>query len=143
MSEKLKKSMPVGTPMLNVRGAARALEFYRNAFEALELTRMTNDDGSVAHAEIKIGGTVIMVAEEWPKMAEMGWARSPADLGGSSVILLVYVPDVDNLFSRALGFGAKGITPPEDQPFGRRCRLADPFGHLWMMATPKSAVPGK
>jgi PhnB protein len=132
------KPMPVGTPMLNVRGAAKALEFYRDAFDAVELSRMTNDDGSIAHADIKIGDTAIMVTEEWPKMAEKGWARSPADLGGSSVILLVYVPDVDSLFSRAVGFGAREITPPENQPFGRRCRLADPFGHLWMMVTPKS-----
>jgi PhnB protein len=122
------------TPMLNVRGAARAIEFYRDVFDAVEVTRIASPDGTIGHAELRIDGAPFDVADEWPEGVAMGWVHSPAALGGSTVILLVYVSDVDRVFARAVAAGAQAITPPEDQRIGRCCRVKDPFGHLWMIA---------
>ncbi len=135
------KPIPEGyhtaTPYLVVKDAANAIEFYKKAFGATELMRMTQPDGRVAHAEIKIGDSPIMLADEFPEMG----ARSPQALGGSPVSIFLYVEDVDALANQAVAAGAKVLMPVQDQFWGDRYgKLADPFGHLWSVATHKEDV---
>lgn len=120
------------TPYLIMRDAGRAIDFYKKAFGASELMRLDYPDGKVAHAEVRIGEGIVMLSEE---MAEMGF-RSPLALGGTPVSLLVYVPDVDAVFERALAAGAESMRPVADQFYGDRTgTLVDPFGHVWSIAT--------
>jgi PhnB protein len=120
------------TPYLIIKDAASALEFYKKAFGATELFRMAQPDGRIGHAEIKIGDSRIMLADEFPEMGH----RSPLTLGGSSVSILLYVEDVNALATRAIAAGAKVISPVKDQFYGDRSgNFADPFGHLWTIAT--------
>jgi PhnB protein len=127
------------TPYLSVRGAARALDFYKRAFGARELMRLPMPDGRLGHAEMRIGGVVVYLADESP---EMGGTRSPQALGGSSVNLHVYVKDVDRTFARAVAAGATARMPPTDMFWGDRyARLTDPFGHEWGLATHREDVP--
>jgi PhnB protein len=120
------------TPYLIVKGAAAALEFYAKALGAQELVRMADPSGRVGHAEMKIGDSPFMLADEFP---EMGAVAPPAG-GGHSVSFLVYVPDVDAAFARALAAGAKAVRPVQDQFYGDRSgTLEDPFGHQWTLAT--------
>ena len=126
------------TPYLIVKGAAEAIEFYKKAFGASELFRMAGPDGKVGHAEIKIGDSPIMLADEHPEMG----ARGPQTIGGSPVSLLLYVDDVDALFNQAVAAGATVNRPIKDQFYGDRSgALEDPFGHLWHIATHKEDVP--
>jgi PhnB protein len=126
------------TPYLIVRGAAEAIEFYKRAFGATEMLRMADPQGRVGHAEIKIGDSVIMLADEHPAMGY----RGPHSLGGSSVSILLYLEDVDAVFARAIKAGAKGKRPVMDQFYGDRSgTLEDPFGHLWTVATHVEDVP--
>ena len=120
------------TPYLIINGAAQAIEFYKRAFGAAELVRMPDPKGRIAHAEIKIGDSMIMLADEHH---EMGY-RGPRTLGGTSVSILLYVPDVDTVFDRALKAGAKSQRPVADQFYGDRMgTLEDPFGHVWTIGT--------
>jgi PhnB protein len=120
------------TPYLIVKGAADAIEFYKKAFGATEMLRMGEPGGKIGHAEIKIGNSPIMLADEF---LEMG-ARSPQSLGGSAVSILLYVEDVDALFNRAVAAGAKVTRPLQDQFYGDRIGgMTDPFGHQWYIAT--------
>ena len=120
------------TPYLIVGGAAQAIDFYKRAFGATEQFRMPGPGGRVAHAEIKIGDSVIMLADE---VREMGY-RSPRSLGGSAVSLLLYVDDVDTVFKRALDAGATVQRPVANQFYGDRSgTLEDPCGHVWTIAT--------
>lgn len=120
------------TPYLIVKGAADAIEFYKRAFGATEMLRMADPQGRVGHAEIKIGDSVIMLADEHPSMGY----RSPRSLGGSSVSILLYLEDVDGVFERAVKAGAKAQRPVMDQFYGDRSgTLEDPFGHVWTIAT--------
>jgi PhnB protein len=120
------------TPYLIVKGAADAIEFYKRAFGATEMLRMADPQGRVGHAEIKIGDSVIMLADEHPPMGY----RSPRSLGGSSVSILLYLEDVDGVFERAVKAGAKAQRPVMDQFYGDRSgTLEDPFGHVWTIAT--------
>jgi PhnB protein len=135
MSEKL-KLIPVGpravTPYLTVTGAAKALEFYKAAFGAVETVRLVGPDGRVGHAEIEINGSPIMLSEEYPEMD----VRSPTTLGGSGVGIHLLVEDSDAVFNRAVKLGATAVKPVEDQFYGERSgRLKDPFGHTWYIAT--------
>ncbi len=130
------KPIPEGyhtaTPYLIVKDAASAIEFYKKAFGATELMRMAGPSGKVMHAEIKIGNSPIMLADEVP---EMGF-RSPQALGGSPVSILLYVEDVDAVFSQAVAAGAKVERPVKDQFYGDRSGgVTDPFGHVWHIAT--------
>jgi PhnB protein len=130
------KHIPEGyhsvTPYLHIRGAARALEFYQQVFGATEVLRMDAPDGKIGHAEIKIGDSHVMLADE---CAEMG-VRGPASYGGTPVSLLLYVADVDALAERAVAAGAKMLSPLEDKFYGDRMgKLEDPFGHIWAIAT--------
>jgi PhnB protein len=125
------------TPYLVVQGAAKAIEYYKKAFGATEEVRMDMPDGSVMHAEIKIGDSMIMLGEENLAMG----AKSPATLGGSPVSIMLYVPDVDTLTKQALDAGATVERPIQDQFWGDRMgAIIDPFGHKWAIATHKEDV---
>ncbi|WP_321435767.1 VOC family protein [uncultured Bacteroides sp.] len=133
-----KQAIPEGystlTPYLNIKGAVEAIEFYKKAFGAKEITRLTMPDGSIAHAEIEIGDSKIMLAEENPQWGNL----SPMALGGSPVTLCLYVEDVDAVFAQALKEGAKVLAGMEvkDQFYGDRAgSLTDPFGHKWSVMT--------
>jgi PhnB protein len=117
------------TPSLVCTPCADAIDFYRRAFGAKEVgPRMTGPDGMVAHAEIRIGDSVIMLADEWPD----GPTRSPTSLGGSTAALFVYTDDVEALWRRAIAAGAEEVYPLQDQFYGDRSgRVRDPFGHTW------------
>ncbi len=135
------KPIPEGyhtaTPYLIIKGAARAIEFYKKAFGATELMRMAQPDGRIGHAEIRIGNSPIMLADEVPEMGH----RSPQSLGGSPVSILLYVEDVDALFNQAVSAGAKVERPVQDQFYGDRTGgVTDPFGHVWCIATHKEDV---
>jgi PhnB protein len=120
------------TPYLVVRGAAQALDFYTRAFGATELFRMADPSGKVGHAEIRIGDSNVMLADEFPEMG----AVSPQTAGGSSVGLYLYVEDVDTLAVQAIAAGATVERPVEDQFYGDRSgTFRDPFGHKWTIAT--------
>ena len=126
------------SPYLIVKGAARALEFYTKVFGATELMRHTAPDGRVGHAEIRIGDSVIMLADEFPEMG----ARSPQSYGGSPVSIHLYVENVDALASQAIAAGAKVTRPVQDQFYGdRNGTFEDPFGHTWHISTHIENVP--
>ena len=130
------KSIPDGyhnvTPYLIVNDAAAAIEFYKKAFGATELMRMPKPNGKIGHAEIRIGDSTIMLADEAPEMG----ARSPRTFGGSPVSIFLYVDDVDTTFARAVDGGAKVQRPLADQFYGDRTGgVEDPFGHVWYIAT--------
>jgi PhnB protein len=134
------KSIPDGyqgvTPMLAFKDAARAIEFYKQAFGATELERLSDPSGKIAHAEMMIGNAKLMIADEYPEHN-----ISPQTLGGSSVILYVYVEDVDTVVNQATAAGAKITHPVQDEFWGdRAASLEDPFGHIWMVATHKEDV---
>ena len=125
------------TPYLIVKGAADALEFYKKAFGATELMRMEGPGGSIGHAEIQIGDSPIMLADENPGMG----FRGPQTLGGTAVSILLYVPDVDKQCALAVAAGAKVLRPIQDQFYGDRSgTYEDPFGHVWTIATHKEDV---
>ena len=120
------------TPYLIVGDAKAAIEFYQQAFAATELFRLPMADGRVGHAELKIGDSIIMLADEFPEMD----AKSPHAYGGSPVSLLIYVEDVNTAFPRAIAAGGKETRPLKDQFYGDRSgTLVDPFGHKWTLAT--------
>ncbi len=120
------------TPYLIINGAAEALAFYQQAFGATELFRMPTPDGKIGHAEIKIGDSPIMLADE---SLEMG-SRSPQSYGGSPVTIMLYVEDVDTVVGRAVFAGATLQRPVKDQFYGDRSgSVKDPFGHEWHIAT--------
>ena len=119
------------TPYLIVDGAAAALEFYRNAFGAEELFRMPMGE-RIGHAEMRIGDSIVMLADEWPGMGYVG----PKTRGGSTVMLMIYVPDVEAVFARAVSAGAIEERAVRDHFYGDRSgNLVDPFGHRWTIAT--------
>jgi PhnB protein len=123
---------PAVSPYLLVNGAAAALAFYGKAFGATERFRHSGPDGRIGHAEITIGDSVIMLADEHPEMG----ARGPRAYGGSPVMLHVYVEDVDALARQAIAAGAKVVRPVQDQFYGDRSgSFEDPFGHVWHVAT--------
>jgi len=123
---------PIVSPYLCIRDAAAAIEFYKKAFGAKERMRMADPTGRVGHAEIEIGGGLIMLADEFP---DMGF-RGPQHYGGSSVVIHCYVADVDALAEQAAAAGATITRPVADQFYGdRSVSLSDPFGHTWTFST--------
>lgn len=135
------KAIPDGyhsiTPYLVIRGAAAAIDFYTQVFGATELVRMPQPDGRIGHAELKIGDSMIMMADEYPEMQVVG----PQTLGNSSVGLLLYVDDADATFAKAVAAGATVDKPMADQFYGDRSgTLKDPWGHKWTIATHKEDV---
>ena len=120
------------TPHLTVKGAAGAIDFYKKAFGATEISRHNMPDGSIMHAAIKIGEGTVFLNDE---IKEMG-SKSPQSLGGSPVTLMMYVPDVDATVKRAVAAGAQVKMPVANQFWGDRYgMIADPFGHTWEVAT--------
>lgn len=125
------------TPYLVMKGAASALDFYKKAFGATELFRMADPSGLVRHAEIKIGDSPIMLADEAPEMGH----RGPSTYGGTPVSILLYVADVDAVFNQAIAAGGKVTRPVKDEFYGDRTgTLTDPFGHVWSISTHKEDV---
>ncbi|MGZ3459991.1 MAG: VOC family protein [Archangium sp.] len=134
------KGYHIITPTITVRGAAEAIEFYKKAFGAKELSRMAGPDGKLLHAEIKIGDSMVMLSDEFPSMG----SSSPQTLGGTSSSLMIYTRDVDALFERAVAAGAKVTMPLADMFWGDRYgQVADPFGHRWQLATRKENLTNK
>lgn len=137
------KPIPEGyhtaTPYLIVKGAAKAIDFYKRAFDAKELMRFAGPGDKIMHAEIQIGDSRIMLADECPEMGSP--ARSPESLGGSPVGLLLYVKDVDAFYNKAVAAGGKVMRAVQDQFYGDRSGcLTDPFGHQWTVSTHKEDV---
>jgi PhnB protein len=135
------KPIPEGyhsvTPYITVDNGARAIEFYQKAFGAKEIVRMNGPDGKVAHAEIRIGDSVVMLADEMPGMGN----RSPKSVGGTTGGIFLYVQDVDTAYKQAIAAGGQQETAPADMFWGDRYgRLKDPFGHSWSLATHKEDV---
>lgn len=136
------KSIPDGfhsvTPYLIVKGAAGAIDFYKRVFGATELLRMPDPSGKIGHAEIQIGDSHIMLADEYPEMGH----RSPQTLGGAGVSLMIYLDGVDEVYKRAIAAGAKEVQPLKDQFYGDRSgTVQDPYGHVWTIATHVEDVP--
>lgn len=126
------------TPMLVIRGAGAAIDFYRKALGAEELFRMPGPGDAILHAEIRIGDSIVMLGDESPEMG----ASAPPTFGGTPVSLMLYVPDVDASFARATAAGCTVLMPPTDMFWGDRYgKLQDPYGHQWAMATHKEDVP--
>lgn len=126
------------TPYMVVRGASEAIEFYIKAFGATEVMRMPMPDGNIAHAEIRIGDSVVMMSEENP----MWGTKSPQTLGGSACSLMFYVDDVDAVFAQAIAAGATEKMAVTNHFYGDRSgSLVDPFGHEWMISTHVEDVP--
>ena len=135
------KPVPEGyhaiTPYLFCSDAAAAIDYYKKGFGASELFRHGAPGGKIGHAEITIGDSVIMLADEEPSVK----ALSPKTVGGTPVGLMLYVDDVDAVFKKALASGAKQVQALEDKFYGDRAgSLIDPFGHMWMVATHKEDV---
>ena len=125
------------TPYLSLSDAAAGLEFYKKAFGARELFRMPMPDGRVGHAEMQIGDSRVMMADEFPAMGN----NSPKTLGGTTISLMIYVTDVDAMFKQALAAGATELKPVKDQFYGDRSGcVTDPFGHIWTLSTHKEDV---
>ncbi|MFC4307881.1 VOC family protein [Steroidobacter flavus] len=126
------------TPYLIIKGASKAIDFYKKAFGATEDMRMASPDGRVGHAEISVGDSKIMLADEMPEMGH----RSPQSIGGTGVSMMLYLDKVDDVFKRAIAAGAKELQPVKDQFYGDRSgTLQDPFGHVWTVATHVEDVP--
>jgi PhnB protein len=120
------------TPYLYVRGATAAIDFYKSVFGATEVVRMGGSDGKIMHAELRIGDSIVMLADENPHMGIM----SPQTIGGFSTGLHVYVETVDAVVQKMVDSGAKVLRPIKNQFYGdRSASLLDPFGHMWSVAT--------
>jgi PhnB protein len=136
------KPIPEGyprvSPYLCVDGADEAIKFYSDVFGASERMRMGGPDGKIGHAELQFGDSLIMLADEFPEMG----VQSPRTVGGTPVMLSVYVEDVDATYERALAAGAKALRQVENQFYGDRSgQFEDPFGHRWSIATHVEDVP--
>ena len=122
------------TPYLSVSNAAEMIEFYKKVFGAVETMRLKQPDGRIGHAELKVGGSTVMLADEFPEMGLL----SPKSLGGtrSPVSIHLYVENVDDVYKRALASGATSLREPADQFYGdRNAQVRDPSGHCWDIAT--------
>jgi PhnB protein len=138
MPKPIPDGYPRVTPYLMIDGAGAAIDFYRSVLGATERMRMDAPGGKVGHAELQIGESVIMLADEFPDMG----ARGPKAIGGTPVSLHVYVEDVDDVFERAVAAGATTTRPVEDRFYGDRTgQFEDPFGHRWDVATRVEDVP--
>jgi PhnB protein len=133
----MSEGLPALSPYLTVKDAAAAIEFYRTAFGAVELFRLTAEDGRIGHAELNVAGAIVMLSDEWPDFG----ALSPPSIGGSPVKLHLKVDDCDTVVARAVAAGATLVRAVRDQFYGERSgMIADPFGHSWFVATVKEEV---
>ena len=135
------KAIPDGyhsvTPYLVVKGAEKALDYYKKVFNAVETVRMPGPGGRIMHAEMKIGNSIVMLADENPERHHL----SPQSIGGAGVSIMLYTDDVDTTFKKAVDAGARANQPPVDMFWGDRMgNLTDPFGHEWSIATHKEDV---
>jgi|SRR5215470_2531010 len=129
------------TPYLTVNDGPNAMEFYKKAFGAREIMRMPAPGGKLGHAEFRIGDSIVMLSDEFPGMSTQ---KAPTSLGGTSGSLMLYVPNVDAAFKRAVDAGCKSLMAPTDMFWGDRLgKLEDPYGNQWAMATHKEDVPPK
>jgi PhnB protein len=125
------------TPYVVVKGAAKAIQFYIEAFGAKEIYRLSEPNGKIGHAELQIGDGKLMLADEYPDWG----ALSPSSIGGSPVSMHLYVADVDTLVARTVNFGATVLRSAKDEFFGDRvATIVDPFGHRWQLATRKENI---
>lgn len=132
MVKKIPDGYSAVTPYLTVQGAAQAIEFYKKAFGAEEVMRFPMPDGKIAHAEVRIGGSIVMLHDEAPQWK----AFSPQTIGDSPVSIMLYVEDVDAVVKRAVEAGAMLTMEVADQFYGDRSgAVKDPFGHKWHVAT--------
>lgn len=141
MATKAKRYIPESyhtvTPYLIVKNATQALEFYKRVFHATELFRMPMPNGKIGHAEIRIGDSNVMLADEAPEVN----ARSPQSIGGTPVGICLYVEDCDRMFQEAVAAGAKVERPLTDQFYGdRSATVIDPYGHKWTISTHQEDV---
>lgn len=139
------KPIPEGfhtvTPSLVVQDAARAIDFYKKALNAQEISRMAGPDGKIMHAELKIGDSIIFLSDEFPGM---GATKSPQTLGGCTGSLNIYVNNVDDVFKQAIAAGGKEAMPVADMFWGDRYgSFTDPFGHVWGVGTHKEDLAAK
>lgn len=133
-------SQPAITPYLCCKDAARAIDFYKRAFDAVEETRMAEPNGRIGHAQLRIADAAIMLSDEYPEMNVL----SPQSIGGSPVALHLYVGDVDQVAKQAVAAGAKVVRAVADQFYGDRTgTFEDPFGHHWFIATRKEELSGE
>ena len=138
MVQPIPEGYPRVIPYLIIDGASDAIDFYRSVLGATERMRMAGPDGRVGHAELQIGDSVVMLADEHPDIGAVG----PKTVGGSPVSLHVYVEDVDGVFAKAIESGAEQLQPVTDQFYGDRSGgFKDPFGHHWHVATHVEDVP--
>ncbi len=134
------ESLKGATPYLCCEDAAAALDFYAEAFGAVETVRFAEPSGRIGHAEFKVGDAVVMLSDEYPEMD----VRGPRSLGGTPVMIHLYVRDVDAFVRRAVAAGAELTRPVADQFYGdRSAQLEDPFGHRWSIATHVEDVSGE
>lgn len=145
-ARKAKKVQPIPagyhavTAYLSIKGAGQAIDFYKRAFGAKEIVRIPGPQGSIGHAELKIGDSLVMLADESPDMGFLG----PHARGGTTIQLHLYVRDVDATVEKAVAAGAKLTRPIEDKFYGDRAgTIEDPYGHVWYIATHKEDVPPK
>ena len=119
-------------PYLIVKGASQAIDFYKRAFGAQEIVRMPGPDGTIMHAELRIGDSIVMLSDEMPHSP----SKSPATLGGSTAGIMLYVENVDQVYEQAVAAGATATSQPTEMFWGDRFgKLIDPFGHDWALAT--------
>jgi PhnB protein len=129
---------PRVTPYLSIDGAGAAIDFYSKVFGATERVRMPDPDGRIGHAELQLGDSLIMLADEYPEMG----IRGPKAVGGTPVTISVYVEDVDAVFDRAVELGANPLRQVKDEFYGDRSgQFEDPFGHRWSVASHVEDVP--
>jgi PhnB protein len=125
------------TPYICCQNAPEAIEFYKTVFGARETMRLAEPSGKIGHAEVEIGGSMLMISDEYPDHD----ALSPPSVGGTPVKLHLYVEDADAVVARAVAAGAKVIRPVEDQFYGDRSgAIRDPFGHVWFVSMRKEAL---
>jgi PhnB protein len=138
MAKPIPDGYPRVAPYLFIDGAGEAIDFYCSVLGAKERTRMAGADGRIFHAELEVGDSMIMLGDENPEMG----VRGPRAIGGTPMMMHVYVEDVDSVFERAIAAGAEVLRPVEDQFYGdRSARFEDPFGHRWDVATHVEDVP--
>jgi PhnB protein len=138
MTNPIPEGYPRVTPYLYIDGANAAIDFYTSVLGATERMRMPGPDGKIGHAELALGDSVIMLADEHPEMG----VRGPKTVGGTPMALHVYVEDVDSVFEKAIQAGAKELRAVEDQFYGDRAgQFEDPFGHHWNVASHVEDVP--
>jgi len=119
-------------PYLHVRGAAKAIDFYKSVFGAVEVLRMPQPDGRLGHAEIRIGDTIVMLADEFPERGIHG----PQHYGGAPMTLMLYTEDCDAVYKKAVAAGSRSVREPADQFYGDRMSgFEDPYGFQWYVAT--------